>query len=137
MEACGLDEAVVASTLERLCAEGLLDDFRYGVALCRRLIERGYGPLYIRNVFREKGVEAQCDRILADVENVTDAEPSAFMAIDSAAQTHSERDEEDIWVRRAKAVIRQFERTRWKASVCDNASVWQRAAALLQRRGFN
>ena len=46
----------VGATVENLQAEGVLSDARFAEALCRSRIARGYGPGYITQELRQKGV---------------------------------------------------------------------------------
>ncbi len=49
---------VVAKVLRQLQDQGLQSDARFAVALVRRRIGRGYGPVYIRNELAERQVDA-------------------------------------------------------------------------------
>jgi len=53
----GHAEAVIAAQLDRLEAEGLLDEGRFTEAFVRSRQSRGQGPLRIRMELRQRGVE--------------------------------------------------------------------------------
>jgi regulatory protein len=62
----GYDAAVVASLIERLCAEKLLDDRRYVENFVAYHAARGQGPMRVRADLRKAGVEgAQVESSLA------------------------------------------------------------------------
>lgn len=62
------DAALVSRVLDDLAAENLQSDARYAESLLRQRLDRGYGPVRIRQEMRERGV-AQA-RILAALETV-------------------------------------------------------------------
>jgi regulatory protein len=62
----GYDAAVVASLIERLCAEKLLDDCRYVENYVAYHAARGQGPMRVRADLRKAGVQgAQVESSLA------------------------------------------------------------------------
>jgi regulatory protein len=62
------DPALVTRVLDDLAAENLQSDARYAESLLRQRLDRGYGPLRIRQEMRERGVSQE--RILAALEVV-------------------------------------------------------------------
>jgi regulatory protein len=59
LEARGYSPEDVQSVLARLRDEGLQSDARYAETWVHHRIERGYGPLRIRQELREAGVDAE------------------------------------------------------------------------------
>jgi len=142
------DEAVLA--LDELATEGWLDDYRYGASLCRNLVERGYGPLYIQHAWRQKGVSPSCEprELLTDSQKKALAEcvdqsascvPKGYLGAPEAASLEVLLAEYDdvFWCAQAQALIHKFTQTRWQACPSESAKLWRRAATLLQRRGYS
>ncbi len=50
------DEDLIEQQLDRLCEENLQSDSRYSASLLRQRINRGHGPLRIRQEMRQKGI---------------------------------------------------------------------------------
>lgn len=50
------DEDLIEQQLDRLCEENLQSDSRYAASLLRQRINRGHGPLRIRQEMRQKGI---------------------------------------------------------------------------------
>ena len=62
------DAALVSRVLDDLAAENLQSDARYAESLLRQRLDRGYGPVRIRQEMRERGVAQE--RMLAALEAV-------------------------------------------------------------------
>lgn len=50
------DEELIEEQLDRLCEENLQSDSRYAESFLRQRINRGHGPLRIRQEMRQKGI---------------------------------------------------------------------------------
>jgi hypothetical protein len=133
------------AALDELVAEGWLDDFRYGAQLCRRLIERGYGPYYIRQAWQQKGVSPQASprrvvtwAAIAELINLTGAEWSADQCNDAPADLDAllAAYEDDFWLFRARCLVQDFTVSRWPCAPQSSIKIWRRALCLLQRRGY-
>jgi len=59
----GIAPRLVDETLEKLAAEGLLNDERFVEAFLRSRKNRGYGPLRIQTELRQRGIN---DELIAD-----------------------------------------------------------------------
>ncbi len=53
----GFREDVAHAVVDKLQSDGLQSDERYAATLVRRRIERGYGPIYIRQELRQRRVD--------------------------------------------------------------------------------
>lgn len=143
----GYEAEAAELALEELVADGWLDDYRYGAQLCRALIERGYGPQYIQQAWRQKGVSPSCQP-----REVLDAAQKAALthALQQAAGHVTPSDggaaetlsmllahyDDDFWCAQAAALVEKFTQTRWHASPADSLQAWRRAVSLLERRGY-
>ncbi len=64
----GFGDAEVASTLDELNAQKLIDATRFADLYARRRADKGYGPLKIRAELRERGLtDAEIDPILNEL----------------------------------------------------------------------
>ena len=98
---------IVSHTIARLLEEKLLSDERYAEMVLNSRMNRGYGPIYINQALRAKGVPEQITEILFE-ELAPDWEDVARQAI-----------------------------TRKFAGHETSYELWGKAARFLQRRGFS
>ena len=123
--------------------EGWLDDYRYAQQLCHRLIERGYGPIYIRQIWRQNGISPDLKpRELAGAAQKMADQLSEFFRGDEACPKPNlsallASYDELFWLERAQNLVRQFVKARWGCSPDQDQRVFRRAYALLHRRGFS
>lgn len=59
LERKGCAPAVASQVVEALATQGLLSDERFAESVVRSRRRRGYGPVRIRHVLKEKGLEAE------------------------------------------------------------------------------
>ena len=97
--------------LDSLQQERLLSDERFAEVLIRGRINRGYGPIFIRQELASKGVDSDL------------AECALEEAVDQAGVE---------WLQVAQELVRQRHPLAGK-----DAAVWQKAARFLMRRGFS
>ncbi|MBN7796740.1 regulatory protein RecX [Parahaliea mediterranea] len=63
------DSELIAAALVQLADENLQSDERYAQSFARQRIQRGYGPLRLRQEMRQKGLdEAEVSRALASLD---------------------------------------------------------------------
>lgn len=63
------DGEAIDAALQQLASENLQSDERYAQSFARQRIQRGYGPLRLRQEMRQKGLdEAEVSRALASLE---------------------------------------------------------------------
>lgn len=99
---------LIDELLAKLEARGDLSDQRYAEALASHRAKNGYGPAYIRQELREKGVDSTI----------------ASTAIEGV---------EVSWKDSAAARYQSH----FKSSVIEDYADWSRRAAYLKRRGFD
>lgn len=150
LEQRGYAADVSAEALDALTTEGWLDDFRYGSQLCRRLIERGYGPYYIRQAWQQKGVSPQCaprpssqavQAVAEQLQQLPNSASTADLLQEPGAHENLEcmldSFDEDFWLARAEQLICSFAKSRWQGLPRESQKIWRRAFGLLQRRGYS
>ena len=96
----------INNALDALVADGLQSDERYLESLVRSRISRGYGPIYIQQEMRQKGVEGI---------SLDELEPWL----------------EANWLEIAQDIVER----RFSEAETDGA-IWMKATRYLQRRGF-
>jgi regulatory protein len=109
MLAKGFTEAVVAHTVERLKAQGYLDDTRLAVDQAERLRKHGFGSAGIRAKLARKGLFSE--------------------TIEETLSSNREEDE--------NVSARQFLASRFSADALKQSQIRARASRLLLRRGYS
>ena len=99
-------EQLIYDLIDQLSDQGLVDDQRFVEVLVRSRINRGYGPFYIQQELKSKGMPAH------------------------SAESVQEWQSADWLVGAADLVERKF------TDCADDLKVWQKALRHLQRRGF-
>jgi regulatory protein len=95
----GYDRQAVDAALERCRDLGYLDDARTARMMADHLVSRGYGPLRIRQVLVQKGLEeALVEQVMAAGESEDDQVRSAQKALEKKASRL--RRQSDPWKRR-------------------------------------
>ena len=59
-------EVEIEEALEALTEEGLQSDERFAESLCRHRMLKGYGPVFLRQALREKGVDKNTQLLVFD-----------------------------------------------------------------------
>ena len=103
----GFAAAMIDVILEQLVAEDLLNEARYAEVYAYHRVDKGYGPLRIRQELRERGVE---NAIVADVLAELD----------------------DLWMKK----LAQVQRKRFGESLPKSMSEQARQLRFLRHRGF-
>ncbi|MEM7097024.1 MAG: regulatory protein RecX [Pseudomonadota bacterium] len=93
--------------IEELIESDLLSDERFAESLIRSRLRRGYGPVYVRQELRQKGVNPQ-----ASAQHLEQAQTMWFGAAE-------------------EQIERRF------PHACEHPEDWAKAARFLQRRGFD
>ena len=104
----GVSAEQAAVVVERLATSALQSDARFVESFVHSRIERGYGPVWIRQALLERGIAS------ADVSTALD-QPRAF------------------WVEQGRRVLRK---RFGPDSVPDDRSAWARMARFIAQRGF-
>ncbi len=118
--------SVLEEALEQLIEDGLLSDQRFAESLVRGRAGRGYGPFYITQELRAKGINDE----LADacLQSYVDEEMAAVTDTDLVDALESGK---SIWHQNARRLAsRKF------PDLATDPKQWQRARGYLTRRGF-
>ena len=59
-------EVEIEEALETLVEEGLQSDARFAESLCRHRVLKGYGPVFLRQALREKGIDKDTQLLVFD-----------------------------------------------------------------------
>jgi regulatory protein len=103
----GFAPALIATVLEQLVAEDLLNEHRYAELYAHSRVDKGYGPLRVQRELRERGVPATVvAAVLADLE--------------------------DLWIRK----LTELHRKRFGAVLPKDAVGQARQIRFLRYRGF-
>jgi len=149
MRGRAVSELAVDNAIDFLVSKGWLDDYRYGAALCRTLVERGYGPRYIEQKWYQKGIQphrcfpSKSDNVPEQLSNgcgsVVIQSPQMTQNVSLSGLLCSY--DTVFWVKQALAVLESYAR---KKNIEDGdgeligeaAKLRRRLIALLQRRGY-
>lgn len=128
---CSLSDAL-DQLLADLQEQNLLDDSRFAQAVVRSRCHRGYGPVYIRQELRKKGVN---DTVLSTALEAFEHDASEEWSHDPMGEQEagaggSEVDQ-CVWTAQAALQIeRRF------PTAAQSRDIWLKAARFLERRGF-
>jgi regulatory protein len=104
----GVPPALARQAVEALAARNLQSDARFAEGFVRTRVARGYGPLWLRQALRERGVDNALAQALLE-------QPTAW------------------WAKQAQAIrVRKF----GEPPPADRR-IWQRQARFLTQRGFS
>lgn len=106
-----LDPQALNGMLEGLQQDGLLSDERFAEILIRSRINRGYGPIYIRQELTTKGIDSELVAVVLE-------------------QTVEEQGID--WLQLAQELVQ-----RRHPQANQDPAAWQKGARFLARRGFS
>jgi regulatory protein len=108
LSAKGVSNQLAGAVVDALESQGLQSDERFAESYVRGRVERGYGPLWIRQALQQRGVDGELIEALLD-------QPREY------------------WQERTEAVRSR----KFGAELPGDRAEWQRQARFLAQRGFS